>query len=58
MFSRAGEDLPDHSLDLREREDWNPGILRKFSYAVKVTAFCYEAVTSILAIGKTSEQRR
>ncbi|KAF9074911.1 WD40 containing snare-dependent exocytosis protein [Rhodocollybia butyracea] len=50
MFSKHDHFL-DLSLELREEQDWAPGVLRAFDIASKVTALAYEPIAGLLAVG-------
>ncbi|KAJ3721812.1 lethal giant larvae like, C-terminal-domain-containing protein [Lentinula raphanica] len=50
MFSKHHEPVIDLSLDLREPQDWKPGVLRTLDYALKVTALAYEPIGGLLAV--------
>lgn len=51
MFKREG-DFVDLSVDLRDVQDFKPGILRSFDFASQVTALAVDPSSGFLAFGK------
>ncbi|THH21204.1 hypothetical protein EW146_g293 [Bondarzewia mesenterica] len=43
--------LRDFSIELRDRQDWNPGTLKALEYHLDVSAFAVDPVSSLIAIG-------
>ena len=52
MFKSMGKSLADLSTDLRERQDWEAGILRTLDHILDTGVFAFDPVSSILAVGE------
>ena len=53
MFKSIGKSLTELSTDLRDRQDWEVGMLRALDRVLDPNTFAFDPVSSILAVGES-----